>query len=198
LRRIDAAKVEQAATSLALYSPTEQADEPIGAFRTQMRGDASAPFSIVKDGFDPAQCGRVCRMLDRHAHPTGAHRLKANLAVPLNTMASDTRLLFQTRDMVTLTRGSHMISFFLPEHGPARRLSQQAAAMTECLPQASCRVGDLQRLADVVVPDPDAEEKLHAMIDLIWRAAAFQREPPIRDALVGLVAGFTEHGQALV
>lgn len=117
--------------------------------------------------------------------------MKPDIAKPLQSLPADMQVMFETRYMVALAHGVHMLASCLPGNGPVQRISGLVAEMTRCAPKASYRPGDFEKLGDQTPPDPEAGVKLQATIDLIWRSAAFQGEP-VRAALVALVSGFTE------
>ncbi len=123
--------------------------------------------------------------------------MKPDLAKPLRSLPADMQVMFETRYMVALAHGVHMLSYCLPGSGPLRRISIMVAEITRCAPEASYSPGDFERLGKEAQPDPEAGVKLQATIDLIWRSAAFQGEP-VRAALVDLVSGFTEQHPLVV
>lgn len=123
--------------------------------------------------------------------------MKPDIAKPLRSLPAETQMIFETRFLVALAHGVHMLSQCLPGNGPVRRISGLVAEITGCAPEPSYKPGDFERLGEQAQPDPEAGGKLQATIDLIWRSAAFQ-SAPVRAALVDLVSGFTEQRPLVV
>lgn len=123
--------------------------------------------------------------------------MKPDIARPLLSLPAETRIVFETRYMAAVAHGVHMLSQCLPGNGPVLRISRLVAEITHCAPEVSYTPGDFAKLAERTPPDPEAGVRLEAVVDLIWRAAAFQDEP-VRAALVDLVSGFTKPRQSVV
>lgn len=89
--------------------------------------------------------------------------------------------------MVILAHGVHMLARSV---SPAHRLAQLSAQVlrTTGIPAiARYEVGDFERLAEAALPDPLARYKLERLMEMIWRAAAFQSDPELKRTLIGLV-----------
>lgn len=97
------------------------------------------------------------------------------------------RARIETRFLTTLAHGIHMLAYVAPSNSALRLLSSNAARMSGVSPRDSYRVGDFERLAQAAPPDPDAAQKLNALVDLVWHTAQFQRDPRLREAMIDLV-----------
>lgn len=100
------------------------------------------------------------------------------------------RSRIETRFLITLAHGVHMLAFVAPSDTALRRLSANAERISGVAACDGYKVGDFERLAQAAPPDVDAPRKLNALVDLIWRTAQFQRDPELREAMVDLVSRY--------
>lgn len=100
------------------------------------------------------------------------------------------RSRIETRFLITLAHGVHMLAFVAPSDTALRRLSAKAEMVSGVAACDGYAVGDFERPAQAAPPDVDAPRKLDALIDLVWRTAQFQRDPRLREAMVDLVSRY--------
>lgn len=105
-------------------------------------------------------------------------------------LPAEQRSRVETRFLVTLAHGIHMLAWVTPSDSALRRLSAQAATISGVAACSRYKVGDFERLAQAAPPDIDAPRKLNALVDLVWRTAQFQRDPQLREAMIDLVSRY--------
>jgi hypothetical protein len=124
--------------------------------------------------------------------------LKPDVIQPLRALPVEAHILVQTQYVVTLAHRLYVLAVRLPGKRSACRVSEQAAAIIHHQPGTGDQTDDFETLAGTAPPDSEALDKLKAAIDLIWCAAAFQREPSIRAALIDFMSGFTKRRRPIV
>lgn len=97
------------------------------------------------------------------------------------------RVQVETRFLTTLAHGIHMLAYVAPSDNALRQLSAHAARISGIVACDGYKIGDFDRLAKAAPPDPEAAQKLNALVDLVWRTAQFQGDPRLREAMVDLV-----------
>lgn len=100
------------------------------------------------------------------------------------------RMQLETRQMVILAHGLHMLARSAAARGSLGELSLQVLRITGIPAAARYRVGDFERLSQDALPDPLARQKLDSLSDLVRRSIDLQSEPEVKLALSGLMKRF--------
>lgn len=100
------------------------------------------------------------------------------------------RMQRETRQMVILAHGLHMLARSAAARGSLRDLSRQVLRVTAIPAASRYEVGDFERLSQDALPDPLARQKLDSLSDLVRRSIDRQSESELKRALTGLMKRF--------
>lgn len=96
----------------------------------------------------------------------------------------------ETRQMVILAHGLHMLARAAPARHSLGDLSEQVLRITGVPAASRYRIGDFERLSQDALPDPLARRKLESLSDVVRRTIGLQSEPELKLALTGLMERF--------